>query len=97
MRKDFRAPAASFDCAAAATPTEKAVCSDVALARLDRDVAEAYARKLKYEFDAAAKENIKQAQRAWLATRDSTCSDASVQCLTGVYKARLAALEKAEG
>ena len=97
MRKDFRAPAASFDCAAAATPTEKAICSDVALARLDRDVAEAYARKLKYEFDAANKENIKQAQRAWLATRDSACSDAAVQCLTGVYKARLAELDEGGG
>ena len=97
MRKDFRAPAASFDCAAAATPTEKAICSDVVLARLDRAVAEAYARKLSYEFDAANKEKIKQAQRAWLTTRDSACADADVPCLTGVYKARLAELNKTEG
>jgi uncharacterized protein YecT (DUF1311 family) len=97
IRKDFRAPAASFDCAAAASPTEKAICADVALARLDRAVAEAYARNLKYESDATAKENIKQAQRAWLATRDTTCPDAAVQCLTGVYKTRLAELSKAEG
>ena len=94
MRKDWRAPAASFDCAAAATASEKAICSDVALARLDRDVATAYQRRLGYEQDAAKKDEVKQAQRAWLATRDATCPDAAVPCLTDVYKARLAELQK---
>jgi hypothetical protein len=42
MRPDWRAPAASFDCAKAASVIEHAICADAMLARLDRQTAEAY-------------------------------------------------------
>ena len=93
MRENWRAPAPSFDCGAARSAIEKAVCSDVALARLDRNVAGAYGLKLKYADDDAAREVIRGAQRAWLATRDAACAGGQTACLTGVYEARVAALK----
>jgi uncharacterized protein YecT (DUF1311 family) len=91
-RSDRHAPAASFDCGVAGTPIEKAICSDVALARLDRDVAEAYLRALSLATDDAPKEALKSEQRAWLSQRDAACPNAAVDCLGGVYKDRLAKL-----
>lgn len=46
IRPDPRAPAPSFPCGKAVTAIEKVICSDAALARLDRQVAERYADKL---------------------------------------------------
>lgn len=46
IRPDPQAPAPSFSCAAARTAVEKTICSDAALARLDRQVAERYQEKL---------------------------------------------------
>jgi uncharacterized protein YecT (DUF1311 family) len=94
-RTDRHAPAASFDCAAAATASEKAICSDVTLARLDRDVAEAYLRGVKFATEDAAKETLKTEQRGWLGQRDAACPNAAVTCLTTAYRDRLAKLEKA--
>src|SRR5262249_11188020 len=52
VRTDFRAPAPSFDCRKAKSAIEKAVCADARLARLDRQMAEAYESKLAQgEFD----------------------------------------------
>jgi uncharacterized protein YecT (DUF1311 family) len=94
MRSDRHAPAASFDCAAAATPIEKSICSDVALARLDRDVAEAFLRGVRFATEDAAKEKLKTGQRAWLGERDAACPTAAVPCLATAYRDRLAKLEK---
>jgi len=91
MRTDWRTPVPSFDCAKAGTPTEKAICSDVALARLDRDVASVYRQQLSYADD-AQKTAIRNAQRAWLGTRDA-CGG-SVVCLTDAYDQRLKALQQ---
>jgi len=94
MRADPRLPAASFDCAQARTATEHALCSEVALARLDRQVAENFSRHLRDLPDAAAKTGLRDAQRAWLARRDGACAgqsaDARTACLIGLYKERLA-------
>jgi len=46
IRSDPRAPAPSFPCGKAVTAIEKTICSDAALARLDRQAAERYADKL---------------------------------------------------
>ncbi len=88
-RADWRTPVPSFDCAKAGTATETAICADVALARLDRDLAGAYRQSLAYadETQAAA---IKDAQRAWIGERDACAG--SVACLTESYDKRLAAL-----
>jgi uncharacterized protein YecT (DUF1311 family) len=90
MRKDWRLPAASFDCAKAGTAPEKAICSDVPLARLDRALADGYAQALSWASDDAEKAKIRDAQRAWIAERNACGGD--VACLTAAYEARIKAL-----
>jgi uncharacterized protein YecT (DUF1311 family) len=88
-RGDWRAPAASFDCASAKTAVEHAICSDVTLARLDRQASEDYLNRLKYETDASKRDGIRNVQRAWLVRRNNACSGqtggAAVACLSAVY------------
>lgn len=91
MRKDWRVPVASFDCAKAGTATEKAICSDVALARLDRSLSDAYAQAMSFAADEAEKAKIRDAQRTWIGERDACGGD--VGCLTAQYQARLKVLE----
>jgi uncharacterized protein YecT (DUF1311 family) len=93
IRPDWRAPAASFDCALAASAMEHAICSDPALARLDRQVAEAYGASLRAMADPAGKDAARQKERQWLAVRDQTCGPAPA-CLDGLYRDRLAALRE---
>jgi uncharacterized protein YecT (DUF1311 family) len=95
MRSDRHAPVASFDCAVAATAVEKAVCSDVGLARLDRDVAEAFLQGVRYAAEDAARTKLKSDQRAWLGRRDAACPTAAVACLAKAYGDRLAVLKQA--
>jgi uncharacterized protein YecT (DUF1311 family) len=95
LRADPRAPAASFDCAAARSDIEKAICSSRGLARLDRHVADAYAEKLSWAEDDAARRTIQQGQREWLQRRDGVCLRAGqplVACLSDSYQRRLQAL-----
>jgi peptidoglycan-N-acetylglucosamine deacetylase len=99
MRPDPRKPAASFDCAAARSQVEQTICSDVALARLDRDVAEAYVTHIRNnaaEPNAATAASLKANQRAWLAQRDTVCGPAGAKtaCLTDFYKSRIAWLAR---
>ncbi|MBO9661857.1 DUF3298 domain-containing protein [Dokdonella sp.] len=95
LRADRRAPVASFDCAKAATPVERAVCADSALARLDREVAQAYGVRLGAVEAEADKQAIRTTQRAWLQRRDAACKEKETAgselgaCLTGVYRMRL--------
>ncbi|MBS0273255.1 MAG: DUF3298 domain-containing protein [Proteobacteria bacterium] len=95
LRPNWRAPQASFDCAKATAPIEKTICSDANLARQDRYVAEAYRQKAGGT-DEAAKKPIRDAQRAWLASRTAQCGAkkgaAAIACLTSLYDARLTAL-----
>jgi uncharacterized protein len=92
VRSDPRAPAPSFDCAHAASPMEKSICADPALARLDRQVGEAYGRKRLSEADAKAKAVLLEGQRAFLTARDKSCG-ADRACLARAYRQRLAVLE----
>ncbi len=91
MRKDWRTPVASFDCKKAGTATEKAICSDVALARLDRSLADSFALALSWASDDAEKTKIRDAQRKWIGKRDACGGD--LACLTAAYDARLKALQ----
>ena len=76
---------ASFSCAAAGTPTEKAICGSRALAGYDRSLAAAYKRGLhRHDDDKAAYE---QAQRDWLATRNACGGDAA--CISDRLQERL--------
>jgi len=90
VRKDWRAPVASFDCARAGTATEKAICSDVALARLDRGLTDSYIMALSWA-DAPGKAAIRDAQRTWIAERDACGAD--IGCLTAQYQARIRVLQ----
>ena len=81
------AHAAGFDCAKAASPTEKKICTDAALSKLDGDLSTAWKRALAKGGDTAA---LKAAQLKWLKQRDQCGSDAS--CLGDRYRERLASL-----
>lgn len=101
MRPDWRAPQASFDCAKAGAWIEKTICADVNLARLDRDVADAYALKIGSADSGAAKKPVRDEQRAWLSGRMKKCGGqagaAAVACLARQYQARLKALNAPPG
>jgi len=80
------AHAAAFDCKAAATPTERAICADPALRDLDAELGSAYAQALHATADGSAA--LRQQQRDWLRTRDACGADAG--CLATQYRQRLA-------
>ena len=94
MRKDWRAPVASFDCAKAASATEKAICSDVALGRLDRTLSDTYTQVVAFAGEEADKTKIRDAQRQWIVERDACGGD--VACLTAQYDERLKVLRAAQ-
>lgn len=97
------AAAASFDCAKASTPFEKAICSDDALSLGDEVLAQAYATALGGLSKYAADE-IKAAQRDWLGYAERSCSDDAQpittdytdeqkQCLASTFRSRVQDLE----
>ena len=100
MRANPRTPVASFDCAAARSADEHAICSDLTLARLDRDVSDTWSRRVRNENDPTTKARLKTGQVAWLRNRGPACRAADgaahVACLTRLYQARLKALEDGE-
>ncbi|MDR6499506.1 uncharacterized protein YecT (DUF1311 family) [Burkholderia ambifaria] len=81
------AHAAGFDCAKAASPTEKTICADAALSKLDGDLAAAWKKALAKGGDTAA---LKAAQLKWLKQRDQCGTEAP--CLGDRYRERLASL-----
>jgi len=81
------ASAASFDCAKAVTPTEKSICADPVLSRLDEQLDDAYRVAQKR---ASSRIALRDAQRTWLATRRDVCRDST--CLRAAYQARIDAL-----
>ncbi|MWP39793.1 DUF1311 domain-containing protein [Rhodobacter sphaeroides] len=80
---------ASFDCSRASTMVEHAICSDPALAALDRDVAKAYGAARAGQ-PPAVRDQFLAEQRAWLAARDGCGDDPA--CLSTAMQNRLSAL-----
>lgn len=80
--------AASFDCAKAASPTEKAICATPALSQFDSELAVAWKAALAKSHDGAA---LKREQQQWLRLRDACGDDKS--CVADRYKERIAALK----
>ena len=76
----------SFDCAKASTRSERAICGDARLARLDLDLSRAYAAAV------AANPDIRDQQRRWLQVRDS-CGQI-VGCLASQMQRRIAELQE---
>lgn len=83
----------SFDCKAAATPVEKAICADPTLADADTEIAGAY-KTLQSLSGAADRERLRAEQKAWLTQRNqcATASSSVATCLGPVLDARRTAL-----
>lgn len=97
MRPNPRLPAASFDCHAARSPVELAICSSDELARLDRRLGEAYAFKLVWMEVGPEQQAFRAQQRGWLKMRDTTCTGRAIApCLSNLYQRRLKELEAQE-
>lgn len=79
--------AASFDCAKAGTATEKKICGDPTLSKLDEDLAHAYRQALSADPEPGV---LKARQKAWLRDRRGACVE--VACLKDVYERRIARL-----
>jgi len=87
-------PHASFDCAKAATPVEKLVCSDDDLATLDVEMAAVFGKLVATNPENVA--SIRESQRAWLGERGQCLTDkrpAQLSCLKDRYRQRQATLE----
>ena len=82
------ARAASFDCAKAGTPTEKAICKDPAVSKLDDQVAVAFKAAQGLWPAGNWSTFIRNEQREWLKDRNGICK-ADVACLKEDYERRL--------
>jgi uncharacterized protein YecT (DUF1311 family) len=91
LRANVRVAVPSFDCTKAVKAIEKAVCADVQLARLDRQVAEDYAAAVR-SADADGRERLRRGQREWLSEQGARCGSkaraALKLCLMASYRAR---------
>ena len=84
--------AASFDCAKAKAPDEKAICANRALNDADVKLTTLYAVDGQL-MAMGARGDMHEAQHAWLQQRAACKGD--VKCLTKAYKDRLADLQAA--
>lgn len=83
----FGGSSASFDCAKAGTPSERAICADPVTSKLDEDLAKRWRQA---EADSRYPAELKRDQFAWLKRRNG-CKDDN-GCLRGAYTRRLAEL-----
>lgn len=83
------AAAASFDCAKARTPVEKAICSDAELSAQDERLAQAYREALARS---PQPEAVRLWQRHWLAGARAEC-EADVACLRRTLAAQASELQ----
>jgi uncharacterized protein YecT (DUF1311 family) len=85
------ARAASFDCAKAGTPTEKAICKDPAVSKLDEQVAAAFKTAQGLWPAGNWSAYMRTEQRWWIKDRDDICK-ADAACLKQDYERRLSFL-----
>lgn len=83
--------AAGFDCAKAGTPTEKAICKDPAVSKLDEQVTSAFKAAQGLWPAGNWSAYIRNEQRQWLKDRDAICK-ADAACLKQDYTRRLSFL-----
>jgi uncharacterized protein len=93
------ARAASFDCGAAQTVREKAICADPALSATDEKLAQAY-RAASAPLSPETRRALRDGQRSWLRFVDTLCfspgrGESSGRCLNGRYVLRLRQLDHA--
>lgn len=80
----------SFDCRKAASVSEKTVCANAALSRLDLQLSRTWKNLLNAFIDSVQINQLKADQRAWIASREK-CSD-DTNCIGKLYRDRLATL-----
>ena len=78
--------AASFDCNAARSPIEHAICDDPQLSELDSELAAAYRSAMKGQGEAG--DQLRAAQRAWLKSR-AAGGKVDTAALKSAYRARI--------
>jgi uncharacterized protein len=96
------ARAASFDCKAAKTPTEKVICGSPELSALDERLAQDYKRAL-HALSPAGAARLKESQRSWLRFSALVCTprmpathgEGAADCLSREFAHRLGQLEQA--
>ncbi len=89
--------AASFDCARASTPREKAICASPRLSKMDEQLAAAYS-KLLATVPTEARATVRQIERDWLRSIECPAnvgSQALEDCLTLSWDKRLRLLQTA--
>jgi uncharacterized protein len=84
------AQAASFDCNKASSKTEKAICADPELSKLDEELAAAYKEMLKVH---PVPDYIKARQRDWLGLNKYCDAKKLNACLIKNYKEQIARLQ----
>lgn len=77
------ANAASFDCSKASSTTEKLICGDESISKLDEQLASSYKQALEAATD---KDAVKKQQIEWL-KQQRVCKD--VECLANAYQERI--------
>ena len=97
------AQAASFDCAKASSRSEKQICADPQLSKLDEDMARAF-QAVRGRLSADASKLFVSGQRAWLRFQSSYCfvdasgkpaqAAESLACQIDLYKSRIVSLER---
>jgi uncharacterized protein YecT (DUF1311 family) len=85
----------SFDCGAASTTVEHAICANPAVARRDLDLAQLVDGLRHSTATTLAWDELTRIQRAWLTERDRRCASASniAGCLDQAYRAQTVRLE----
>lgn len=76
----------SFDCSKASTFSEKAICSDLLLGKLDGALSENYKSILASNIGEGARSDLRRTQKKWLTERNK-CTDN--QCLANAYRKRI--------
>jgi uncharacterized protein len=81
----------SFDCKKASSPTEKAICANDAISRLDLQLHRTWKMLLdNFSLDAAQTAQVRSDQKAWLVHRNDCGADAL--CIAKLYRDRITIL-----
>jgi uncharacterized protein len=86
------AEAASFNCAQAAKPDEKAICRSTTLSDLDVEMATLYRVRMELPMLMGARGAAQDEQHAFLTQREQCGSNAA--CIQAAYAARIAVLNQ---
>ncbi len=85
--------AAGFDCKKASATIEKTICSSPSLDAADAELTQLYVEVRKALPKKAARQTLKQDQKAWLKQRLTDCDAKDSACLLKTYEARIATLK----